>query len=114
IANRRGNVETGAAVQIWLGPFVLENVLEMVGPERPAIFPLRVASLVAFADRDPSVFANGTARLRVNLFEPRNHQRGLRLELAMGHVVVRERAVKRVLPRNERDRDVVPSRARIG
>jgi hypothetical protein len=59
IANRRRNIEPGTAVQVRFGPFVLEDVLEMVGAKRPAVFPLGVGGLVAFADGDPTVFADG-------------------------------------------------------
>src|ERR1051326_2556749 len=86
----------------------------MVGAKWSAIFPLRVGGFVSLSDRDPAVFADGAAWFRISLLEPRNYERGLGLKLTMGHVVIRQRAIKRVLFRNERDRDVVPSRARIG
>src|SRR6476659_8498508 len=85
----------------------------MVGAEWPAIFPLRIGGLVPLADRDPAVFADRAAGLRVSLLKPRNDQGGLGLELTVRHVVVRERAIKWVLPRNERGRDVVLPRTGI-
>src|SRR5205085_4242889 len=42
IAHGRRDIETGSVIQIGLRPFVLENVLEMVSPERSAVFPLRI------------------------------------------------------------------------
>src|SRR4051794_33166979 len=85
----------------------------MVGPERATIFPLAVGCFVALANGDPAALADRTTRLCIGLFKPRNNERGFRLELAMGHVVVRKGAVKRVLPRHKRDRDVVLSRAGV-
>src|SRR5207302_3787171 len=57
---------------------------------------------------------DGFTRLRVSLFKPRNDQRCLWFELPMGHIVVREGAVKRILSRHERDRNIVSARGRIG
>src|SRR5437763_1345156 len=86
----------------------------MVGAKRPAIFPLRIGGLVAFANRNPTVFANGTAGLGVSLLEPRDDQGRLGFKLPVGHVIVREGAIKGVLPRNERNRDVILPRTGIG
>ena len=71
IADRRRHIETGAVVQVRLRPLALENVLEMIGAKRPAIFPLRVSGAVALANGNPAMLANGLARLAVSLFEPR-------------------------------------------
>src|SRR6266705_5122461 len=53
IANRRRNVQPGTLVQVWLRSLVLKNVLEMIGAKRAAVFPLRVARAVAFANCHP-------------------------------------------------------------
>ena len=108
ISDRGRNIETRAAVQIRLRPLVLKNVLKVVGAERPAIFPLRIANTVAFADRDPAILADrlALARYRI-LLEPRNDQRGFRFELAVRDIVIRQRDVKRILTRDEIDRDIV-------
>src|SRR5258708_7100163 len=47
IPNRRRNVQSCAMVQIRLRTLVLENVLEMVGPERAAIFPLPITGAIS-------------------------------------------------------------------
>src|SRR4029453_12352198 len=39
IAHGRRDIETSAMIQIGLWAFILENILEMVGPEWPAVFP---------------------------------------------------------------------------
>src|SRR4051812_33466977 len=85
----------------------------MVGAEGPAIFPLSVGRFIALANGDPTVFANGAARLGVGLLEPRNNQSGLRLELAMGHVVIGKRKKNWFLRGNDRDWDVILSGARV-
>src|SRR5436305_3604813 len=94
-------------VQVRLRPLVTENVLEMIGPKRSTILPLRVAGAISFANRNPAMPADGLALPRVVALEPGNDQRRLRLELAMSHVVVRQRKVERILPRDERNRDVI-------
>ena len=86
----------------------------MIGAERPAIFPLRVADPVAAADRDPAIFADRMPLLHEGLPEPRHDDRRFRFELPVRHIVIGQRAVKRVLPRNEIDRDVVVPPRRIG
>src|SRR5438270_10737303 len=79
----------------------------MISAERTAILPLRVTSAIAFADRDPMMPANGLPLPRVGLLEPWYYQRRFRLKLAMAHVIVRQREIEWILPRNERDRNVV-------
>jgi hypothetical protein len=48
IADCGRNIQPSPIVQIWLWPFILEHVLEMIRAKWAAIFPLRVASAVAF------------------------------------------------------------------
>src|SRR5712692_11782908 len=87
--------------------FVSKHVLEMIGTKWAAILPLRITGAIAFANCDPVMPANRLSLSHVGLFEPRNHQRRFRFKLAVGHVVVRQREIKWVLPRNKGDRNVV-------
>ena len=82
----------------------------MIGPERPAILPLCETSAVPLANGKPVMLANGLSRARVSLLEPGDHERRFRLELAVAHVVIRQRTVERILSRSKPDRDVVPTR----
>src|SRR5207302_6907996 len=50
IADSRRHVQSGTVVQVRFWPLVSKNVLEMIRAERPAIFPLCVASAIAFAN----------------------------------------------------------------
>src|SRR5215469_18889398 len=100
-------------VQIRLGTLIAENILKMVCAERPTILPLRVAEAVAFADGDPTVAADGLPLFGVGLLKPRDHQWRFWLELAMRHIVIGQCDVERILPRDERDWDVIPTRARL-
>src|SRR5207237_4803967 len=93
IANCRGHIQPGPMVKIRLRPFVPEDVLKMIGAERPAIFPLRIANAIALTNGDPAMTAYRLALARVGLLKPWDHQRRFRLELAMRNVVVREREV---------------------
>src|SRR5947209_15292665 len=79
----------------------------MIGPEWTAIFPLGISGPVAFPDGEPAVLANGATRLAVSLLEPWDHQRRLRLELPVSHVVVGQRAIKWILPGHKGNWDVV-------
>src|SRR6476469_8951048 len=97
-------------VQVRLRTLSLEDVLKMIRPEGPAIFPLRITGSVAFAYGDPSMLAHGLARLRVGLLKPGNNQRSLRLKLSVRHVVIRQGKVKRILPRSKRNGDVIAAR----
>ena len=101
IAHSRRDIEAGSVIQIRLWAFILENILEMVGPERPAVFPLCIAHAAALADGDPVILANRMARLGISGPEPRNDQRRFRLELAVRHVVIGQSAVERILPRHK-------------
>src|SRR5437773_11618129 len=108
IAHGRRNIQTSSMVQIWFWPFILEHVLEMIGAEWAAIFPLRIASTIPFSDGDPVIFAHGLTRSGVKLFEPRNHERSFRFKLTMCDIVVRLGAVEGVLVRDKPHRNIVP------
>src|SRR5689334_5291537 len=73
IAHGRRDIEAGSVIQIGLRPFILENVLEMVSPERSAVFPLRITDAVALADCEPAILAHGMAGLGISGFEPWNN-----------------------------------------
>src|ERR1700745_792763 len=98
IAHSRGDIETCSVIQVRFRALILENILEMVGTEGSAIFPLGIANTIAFADRQPVVFANRAARFAIGTPKPRDNPRGLRLELSVRDIVVREGAIKRILP----------------
>ena len=100
-------------VQVRFRALVAEDVLKMVCAKRPAILPLRVAKAIAFANSDPAIAADRLPRSAVGLLEPRDYQRRFRLKLAVRDVVIRQRDVKRILPRDERDRNVIPARTRV-
>jgi len=47
IAHSRGHIETCPVIQVRFRSLILENILEMVGAEGSAIFPLSVANTIA-------------------------------------------------------------------
>src|SRR5438874_2021647 len=94
-------------VQVRFWPFVAENILEVIGAKRTAIFPLRVADAISFTNGNPTMPANGLPLSVIGLFKPRNDQWRFRLELPVSHIVVGQCAVKWILFGNERDRDVI-------
>ena len=100
-------------VKIRLRPLIPEDVLKMIGAERPAIFPLRIANAIALTNGDPAITAYRLALARVGLLKPWNHQRRFRLELAMRNVVVRESEVEWILPRDKGYWDVIAASARL-
>src|SRR6476469_113583 len=100
-------------VQIRLRALVAEDILKMVGAKRATILPLRVAEAIPFTNGNPTIAADRLPRPSVRLLEPRDHQRRFRLELAVRHVVVRQRDVEGILSRDERDWNVIPARARL-
>ena len=110
ITHCRRNIEPCAVVQVRFRPLVAEDVLKVIGAERTAIFPLRVTGAVTFANRDPAMPANRLSLAHVITFKPWNDERRLRFELSVRHVVVRQRAVKRILLRNEIHWDVITPR----
>jgi hypothetical protein len=68
---------------------------------------LRVADPVAATDCYPAVFANRMPLLHECLSKPWDNNRRFGLKLSVRDIVIREGAVKRVLPRDEVYRDVV-------
>src|ERR1700722_8571469 len=87
----------------------------MVRPEGTAIAPLGVANLSSIvADGDPAIPANRFPWLGVNFLEPRNDQRRLGLGGSAGHVIVRQRNIKRVLVRKKVRRNVIMAGPGIG
>src|SRR6266496_4389530 len=58
IAHGRGNIQAGSMVQIWLWPFILEHILEVIRAKGAAIFPLRVAITIPLSNSDPAIFAH--------------------------------------------------------
>ena len=100
-------------VQIGFWTFIAKYVLPMVRSEWSCVFPLRISNSIAFADRDPSIFARGNSRTLVRLFEPRNNARRFRPVACMCFVVVGECAVKWVLLRCKFYRDIITPMGRI-
>ena len=89
IADGWRNIQPSSMVEVRFRPFILKNVLEMIGAKWTAIFPLRVASAVAFANCDPMIFTHRLAGPCVDLLEPRDDERSFWFELTAGDVVVR-------------------------
>ncbi len=113
VSHGRGDIEACALVQIGFWTFIAKHVLPMVRSEWSCVFPLRISDSIAFADRDPSIFASGNSRALVRLFEPRNNARRLRPVACMCFVVVGACAVKWVLPRCKFYRDIITPMGRI-
>src|SRR2546430_15909217 len=99
-------IETGALVQIWFGPLVPENILPMIGTKRPSIFPLRVSDAIAFANRHPTPLARANRRTLISVLEPWNNLGCFWPMTARNLVVVRQRTIKRILPRGEIRRNI--------
>src|SRR5256885_15242892 len=85
----------------------------MIGAKRARILPLRVCDLVSFSNRDPAIFANRDPGALINFIEPRDDARSLGPVPGGGLVVVRQRAVKRILPRRKFYRNKIASLGRI-
>src|SRR5947207_13741695 len=100
-------------VQIRLRALGAKNILEMVGAKRAAICPFRVAAPIPLANGNPTRSAARLPRPGVGLLEPRNNQRRFRLELPMRDIVIGQREVERILPRDKRDWNVIPARTRV-
>src|SRR5512132_233420 len=100
-------------VQIRLRALIAEDVLKMVCAKRAAILPLRVAEAIPFANGDPTMAANRLPRPGVGLLKPRDHQRRFGLELTVRDVVIRQRKVEWILPRDEGYWNVIAARARL-
>ena len=58
IADCGRNIQPSSIVQIWLWPFILEHVLEMIRAKWAAIFPLRVASAIFLSNSNPAILAH--------------------------------------------------------
>src|SRR5207247_10148430 len=58
IADCVRNIRPSPIVQIWLWPFILEHVLEMIRAKWTAIFPLRVASAIFLSNSNPAILAH--------------------------------------------------------
>src|SRR5437660_11054765 len=54
--------------------------------------------------------ADGLPLAHISLLKPRDHQRRFGLKLAVSHVVIWQRTIERILPRNECHRDVATPR----
>src|SRR5438552_9958262 len=91
----------------------MNNVLVMSSAKCAAISSLRIASPVAFSDRDPAISTHRLARRRVDLFKPRDDQRWFWFELTVGDVVIRQRAVEWILVRYEGYGNIIASRRGI-
>src|SRR4029077_12735889 len=52
------NIHPSRIVQIWLWPFILEHVLEMIRAKWAAIFPLRVADAIFLSNSNPAILAH--------------------------------------------------------
>ena len=89
IAHGWRNIQTSSPVQIWFWPFILENVLEMIGAKWAAILPLRIASPIAFSNSDPVMLADRLTWPGIRLFEPWNNERCFRFELTVRDIIVR-------------------------
>jgi len=92
-------VKPSALIGVWRGFFVAEDVLPVVGPERAAIAPLRVADLSrGVANFNPLIPADGLAVFNKCFLEPGDDLFGFGLEFIVGEIVVGKRDVERVLP----------------
>ena len=58
IADCGRNIQPSPIVQIWLWPFILEHVLEMIRAKWAAIFPLSVASAIFLSNSNPAILAH--------------------------------------------------------
>ena len=58
IADCGRNIQPSPIVQIWLWPFILEHVLEMIRAEWAAVFPLRVANAIFLSNSNPAILAH--------------------------------------------------------
>ena len=85
----------------------------MVCPKRPGVFPLCICDSIAFADRNPPIFASGSSWASICFFKPRNNARCFRVVASVRFIVVRERAIKRVLPGSKFYWDIVGPMSRI-
>ena len=73
IPHCRRNIEARALVQVWFWSLVAKNILPVIGAKRSRVFPLRIDGAVAFANRNPAVFANRHRRTLIRILEPWHH-----------------------------------------
>src|SRR5438552_19177776 len=85
----------------------------MIGAEWSGVFPLRVDDAIAFTDCNPTIFAGGHSWALIGVLKPGNNARCLGTMAFLCFVIVRERAVERVLPWRETYRNVVAAMGRI-
>src|SRR5581483_3204943 len=114
IADGGRNVEAGAAVEVRLRAVIAKDVFPMVRAEWPAVRPLRVNDPVSLSDSDPAIAADGLAVFDVGFLEPRDYARRFGLGRAVRNVIIRQRAIKRVLSWNKPHWDVVAPRGWVG
>src|SRR6266513_4022718 len=107
IAYRRGNIEACALIQIGFWTFIPKHVLQRVCSKWSCVFPLRISNSIAFADRNPSIFASGNSWALIRFFKPRNNARRFRSVASTCFIVIGECAVKRVLPRCKSFWDII-------
>src|SRR6476661_1439062 len=85
----------------------------MIGAERSGIFPLRIGDVVTLANRNPSTFASGNSGALISFIEPWNNTRRFGAMTLPRFVIIRKRAVKRILSGCEFYRNVIAPITRI-
>src|SRR3954452_15044045 len=113
ITNCRRNIETCAFIEIRLWPFVSENILPVVGSERPGVFPLRIGGSVALTDRHPASFAGGYRGPLIGLVEPRNNIWRFGTMTLLRFVVIGQCTVEGIESRGEFHRHIIAAMSRI-
>ena len=113
VSHSRGDIEASTLIQIGFWTFATKDILPMVRSKWPCVFSLRISNSIAFTDCDPSVFASGNSGTLVRLLKPWNNARRFRPVASMCFVIVRERAVKRVLSWCKSYRDIITSMGRV-
>ena len=96
-----GRHRASALVEVWFGAFVAKNVLPMISPERPGVFPLRVSDAITFANCNPTILARADRGPLIGVLEPRNHLRRFRSMAIRRLVIVGQCTIKRILSRRE-------------
>src|SRR5260370_37337633 len=93
--------------------FFTKYVSPVIRTEWSAIFPLGVTNFVSVLDRNPSVLENSLSIASKRLLEPGNHLGCFVFGMTALDIVVRESKVKRILARNEVDRNKISPRTRV-
>src|SRR5260370_3127474 len=93
--------------------FFTKYVSPVIRTERSAIFPLGVTNFVSVLDRNPSVLENSLSIASKRLLEPGNHLACFVFGMTALDIVVRESKVKRILARNEVDRNKISALTRV-